>query len=61
LQNSSSFSPPTSWHHPSCDDLYMLALIVVQCVRKVAVHLGYGPCIWLSVPKLPLQCAAVWL
>jgi hypothetical protein len=31
----------------------------LQCVRKVAVHLGYGTCIWLSVPKLPLQCAIV--
>jgi hypothetical protein len=25
------------------------------------VHLGYGPYIWLSVSKLPLQCAAVSL
>jgi hypothetical protein len=25
------------------------------------VHLDYGPYIWLSVPKLPLQCAAVSL
>jgi hypothetical protein len=29
----------------------------LQCVRKVAVHLGYGTYIWLSVSKLPLQCA----
>jgi hypothetical protein len=35
--------------------------IQVQCVLKVAVHLGYGTYIWLSVPKLPLQCAAVSL
>jgi hypothetical protein len=34
---------------------------IIQCVRKVAVHSGYGPYIWLSVPKLPLQCAVVWL
>jgi hypothetical protein len=33
----------------------------VHCVRKVTVHLGYGPYIWLSVPQLPLQCAAVSL
>jgi hypothetical protein len=37
------------------------SLYEVQCVRKVAVHSGYGPYIWLSVPKLPLQCAAVSL
>jgi NADH:ubiquinone oxidoreductase subunit H len=34
---------------------------LLQCVRKVAVHLGYGTYIWLSVPKLPLQCAVVSL
>jgi hypothetical protein len=33
----------------------------VQSVRKVAVHLGYGTYIWLSVSKLPLQCAVVSL
>jgi hypothetical protein len=33
----------------------------IQCVRKVSVHLGYDTYIWLSVPKLPLQCAAVSL
>jgi hypothetical protein len=33
----------------------------LQCVRKVAVHLGYGTKIWLSVSKLPLQCAVVSL
>jgi hypothetical protein len=33
----------------------------VQCVRKVAVHLGYGTYIWLSVSKLPLKCAVVSL
>jgi hypothetical protein len=33
----------------------------LQCVRKVAVHSGYSPYIWLSVPKLPLQCAVVSL
>jgi hypothetical protein len=33
----------------------------VLCVRKVAVHVGYGPYIWLSVPKLPLQYAVVSL
>jgi hypothetical protein len=27
----------------------------------IAVHLGYGTYIWLSVSKLPLQCAIVWL
>jgi hypothetical protein len=34
---------------------------IIQSVRKVAVHLGYGTQIWLSVPKLPLQCAVVSL
>jgi hypothetical protein len=34
---------------------------VTRCVRKVAVHLGYGTYIWLSVPKLRLQCAVVSL
>jgi hypothetical protein len=34
---------------------------IVQCVRKVAVHLGYGTQIWLSVSKLPLKCAVVSL
>jgi hypothetical protein len=33
----------------------------VQCVWKVAVHLGYGTQIWLSVSKLPLKCAVVSL
>jgi hypothetical protein len=33
----------------------------VQCVRKVAVHLGYGTYICLSVSKLPLKCAVVSL
>jgi hypothetical protein len=28
---------------------------------KVAVHLGYGTYIWLSVSKLPLKCAVVSL
>jgi hypothetical protein len=28
----------------------------VQCVRKVALQLGYGTYIWLSVSKLPLKC-----
>jgi hypothetical protein len=32
-----------------------------ECVRKVAVHLGYGTCILLSVSNLPLQCAVVSL
>jgi hypothetical protein len=30
-------------------------------VRKVAVHLGYGTYICLTVSKLPLQCAVVSL
>jgi hypothetical protein len=34
---------------------------VIQCLRKVAVHLGYGTQIWLSVSKLPLKCAVVSL
>jgi hypothetical protein len=35
--------------------------IQIQCVRKVAVHLGYGASISLSVSKLPLKCAVVSL
>jgi hypothetical protein len=34
---------------------------LLQCVRKVAVHLGYGTYICLSVSKLPLKCAVVSL
>jgi hypothetical protein len=34
---------------------------VIQCVRKIAVHLGYGTSIWLSLSKLPLKCAVVSL
>jgi hypothetical protein len=37
------------------------ALCEIQCVRKVAVPLGYGTSIWLSVLKLPLKCAVVSL
>jgi hypothetical protein len=33
----------------------------LQRVRKVAVHLGYGTQIWLSVSKLPSKCAVVSL
>jgi hypothetical protein len=33
----------------------------IQCVQKVAVHLGYGTQIWLSASKLPLKCAVVSL
>jgi hypothetical protein len=29
----------------------------IQCVRKVAVYLGYGTYIWLSLSKLPLKFA----
>jgi hypothetical protein len=38
-----------------------LLLTLLQCVRKVAMHLGYGTQIWLSVPKMPLKCALVSL
>jgi hypothetical protein len=31
--------------------------VVISCVRKVAVHFGYGLLIWLSGSKLPLKCA----
>jgi hypothetical protein len=34
---------------------------IVQCFRKVAVHLGYGTWNWLSVSKLMLKCAVVSL
>jgi hypothetical protein len=33
----------------------------MQCIQKVAVHLGYGAYIWLSVSKLLLKCAVVSL
>jgi hypothetical protein len=33
----------------------------MQCVRKVAVELGSGTEIWLSILKLPLKCAVVSL
>jgi hypothetical protein len=36
-------------------------MCLVQCFRKVAVHLGYGTYIWLSLSKLPLKCAVVSL
>jgi hypothetical protein len=36
-------------------------LKIIQCIRKVAVHLGYGTKIWFSVSKLPLKCAVVSL
>jgi hypothetical protein len=35
--------------------------IIIQYVRKVALHLGYGTQIWLSVSKLPLKSAVVSL
>jgi hypothetical protein len=35
--------------------------VIKQCVRKVAVHLGYVTYIWLSLSKLPLKCAVVSL
>jgi hypothetical protein len=37
--------------------MYLLTVVYKQCVRKVAVHLGYGTQIWLSVTKFPLKCA----
>jgi hypothetical protein len=39
----------------------VIYLYMIRCVRKVAVHLGYGTLIWLSVSKLPLKCAVVSL
>jgi hypothetical protein len=39
----------------------LLCTLPIQRVWKVAVHLGYGTYIWLSVSKLPLQCAVVSL
>jgi hypothetical protein len=38
-----------------------MAIILVQCVRKIAVHLGYVTQIWLSVSKLLLKYAVVSL
>jgi hypothetical protein len=43
-------------HIPSQNYTYS---VFIQCVRKVAVHLGYGTYIWLSVSKVPLTCAVV--
>jgi hypothetical protein len=40
---------------------YLSTIAHIQRVQKVAVHLGYGTQIWLSVSKLPLQCAVVSL
>jgi hypothetical protein len=34
---------------------------IIQCVRKVAVHLGYGTYIRLSVSKMPLKSVVVSL
>jgi hypothetical protein len=34
---------------------------LIQCVRKVVVHLGNGTYIWLPISKLPLRCAVVSL
>jgi hypothetical protein len=42
-------------------DKFSLLGGIIQCVRKVAVHLGYGTYIWLSVSKLPLKCTVVSL
>jgi hypothetical protein len=36
-------------------------VVIIQCFRKVAVHLDLGTWIWLSVSKLPLKCAVVSL
>jgi hypothetical protein len=38
---------------------HFAAELVLQCVWKVAVLVGYGMWIWLSVSKLPLKCAVV--
>jgi hypothetical protein len=35
--------------------------ILIECIQKVAVYLGYGTKIWLSELKLPLKCAVVSL
>jgi hypothetical protein len=39
----------------------MFELSVLQCVRNVAVHLGYGMEISLSASKFPLKCAVISL
>jgi hypothetical protein len=44
-------------HGTKC--LLTSVICFIHCVRKVAVHLGYGTQIWLSVSKLPLKCAVV--
>jgi hypothetical protein len=43
------------------DYWYSSSLMKIQCVRKVAVHLGYGTWIWLSVLKFTLKYAVVSL
>jgi hypothetical protein len=39
----------------------LTVILEVQCVQKVALHLGYVTWIWLSVSTLPLMCAVVSL
>jgi hypothetical protein len=41
--------------------IIFIQTVKAQCVRKVAVHLGYSTWIWLSVSELPLKCAVVVL
>jgi hypothetical protein len=41
--------------------VFILPPFIIECVRKVAVHIGYGTYIWLSVSNLPLQCVDVSL
>jgi hypothetical protein len=46
----------TNKHYTNAPQCY-----IIQRVRKVAVHLGHSAYFWLSVSKLPLQCAVVSL
>jgi hypothetical protein len=55
LNNTAEVSYVTTAHYSQC------IFTQIQCVRKVAVHLGYGTQIWLSLFKLPLKCAVVSL
>jgi hypothetical protein len=43
------------------DIAHIIHRTVIQCVRRVAVHLGYDTQIWLSVTNLPLKYAVVSL
>jgi hypothetical protein len=52
--------PPQDIYYYGCWSLFQIRIMSARSrklrVQKVAVHLGYGTYIWLSVSKLPLKC-----